>query len=1080
MKPNRNSKPIKATKIFTDREEPRKAFWDKYESFKEVMDSNDCDVCILTYYGIGGIGKTSLLKKLQSEMDEKIKKPQYIYFDFNTYKDSIDALTRMAKKLSDDYGYTFPLFELGASIYKKNLGENYDPIGSKLAQKNDTLGKLIKVLGIIPGADYAAKLFELGTEAVDTITKIYESHRAEVNELKIMSTTELYDYLPYLFAKDIENNLKKATEPLVVFLDTYEVLVNEISQIGDALIKDKWLRDENNGLVINTTKVLWVVAGREKLKWSDLNPDWESSLEQHLLGDLSPIDSDYFLETAGVHNTELRNQLYELTNGTPVYLDLCVDRYLRLLNCGETPDIAMFGHNTHDLIERFIRYMDDSHKDLIYMLTCLRNWDDEFVHELAGKILSNFSETTFEKVKSYSFVIETNDNEYNIHQTVREVLFKSCPSVIKKKTGEALFEKFLPVLKEKNFSKEYGDALLYVAQAGALSNESEDLLYNYYKENLQDYIDNVINAGYAQQASNVVSFLLKNINLNEENPTKLYISLLNNKSQSFCALGEYMQAQDVAEKALEITLKTFGEHDILTAEIMSSLAIVISKLGQYKNALDLHMKVLNIYIRELGNEHSKTLGTKNALVSTFSHLNKHFQALALGKYILTQCMKVLGENHIFTIETMSNISYVLLKLERHDEAILLLEQVIEKFRAICGDNHPDTLTAMNNLACELSHLGKHDEAISLLERVVEKRRSIFGDDHPNTILAQTNRNRAELIKKAPNDPNILLLDMPDSLLYNRKDDFLSQYKQVTLKVLREEVLKKREKFGENHIETFNAMKKLASNLTRKNLTEGLELVTQIVKVSSALFGENHPNTLRAKNQLATVLGHLGDYEESFKLYQELMEKNAQVLGEYHTETIDSMKNYTFFLYKTEKYDEYIKVSKQYLEKQCVVFGEFYPQNLSIMKNIAYVLYETKRYDECVAIYSRVLKNSRDIYGDNHLDTINVMDSLANAYVFLGKYDEALELLGQVLEKRKVILGEEHCDTLITMNNIACVRRDSGDYYKALELFEQVLEKRRAIFGKNHQATLRTIRGLNRTLCALGRDDEVIDIPEEQN
>ena len=45
-----------ASRIFTDREEPRKSFWKCYNRFKENM--KDGDVKVLVYYGVGGIGSS--------------------------------------------------------------------------------------------------------------------------------------------------------------------------------------------------------------------------------------------------------------------------------------------------------------------------------------------------------------------------------------------------------------------------------------------------------------------------------------------------------------------------------------------------------------------------------------------------------------------------------------------------------------------------------------------------------------------------------------------------------------------------------------------------------------------------------------------------------------------------------------------------------------------------------------------------------------------------------------------------------------------------------------------------------------
>ncbi|HOO63135.1 MAG TPA: hypothetical protein PK364_04325, partial [Synergistaceae bacterium] len=63
-----------AAYLFTDREEPVEAFWKNYEAIKAIKKGSPDDRAVprvLNYYGIGGIGKTTLLKKLMVEMREK-------------------------------------------------------------------------------------------------------------------------------------------------------------------------------------------------------------------------------------------------------------------------------------------------------------------------------------------------------------------------------------------------------------------------------------------------------------------------------------------------------------------------------------------------------------------------------------------------------------------------------------------------------------------------------------------------------------------------------------------------------------------------------------------------------------------------------------------------------------------------------------------------------------------------------------------------------------------------------------------------------------------------------------------------
>ena len=74
---------IKAVKEFTDREEPRKVFWDKYDFIKNNMHDNKVSpINVITYYGYGGIGKSRLLLILRDEIIEKESNTKNEFLDF--------------------------------------------------------------------------------------------------------------------------------------------------------------------------------------------------------------------------------------------------------------------------------------------------------------------------------------------------------------------------------------------------------------------------------------------------------------------------------------------------------------------------------------------------------------------------------------------------------------------------------------------------------------------------------------------------------------------------------------------------------------------------------------------------------------------------------------------------------------------------------------------------------------------------------------------------------------------------------------------------------------------------------------
>lgn len=58
---NQNESQLSAIQLFTDREEPQEAFERKLSVIRQYQSKTSGVLC---YYGIGGIGKTSLMNKL--------------------------------------------------------------------------------------------------------------------------------------------------------------------------------------------------------------------------------------------------------------------------------------------------------------------------------------------------------------------------------------------------------------------------------------------------------------------------------------------------------------------------------------------------------------------------------------------------------------------------------------------------------------------------------------------------------------------------------------------------------------------------------------------------------------------------------------------------------------------------------------------------------------------------------------------------------------------------------------------------------------------------------------------------------
>ena len=92
---------VKAIKEFTDREEPRKVFWDKYNKIANEMNVAN-PIQVISYYGFGGIGKSSLLHKLNDELEEKAPNSKIEFLDFERLTELNNNVLDILKVIRQD------------------------------------------------------------------------------------------------------------------------------------------------------------------------------------------------------------------------------------------------------------------------------------------------------------------------------------------------------------------------------------------------------------------------------------------------------------------------------------------------------------------------------------------------------------------------------------------------------------------------------------------------------------------------------------------------------------------------------------------------------------------------------------------------------------------------------------------------------------------------------------------------------------------------------------------------------------------------------------------------------------------
>ena len=649
-----------ATRIFTDRVEPRQAFWKKYNKLESNIQNIE-DIYIIAYYGIGGIGKSALLKKLSEEMEEK--GVQNTLFDFETSQEPQKIMYLIKNKLERKYEFNFPKFDLAIYTYAIKIGQDANkPEVKSIIEQSRTLSLITEAIGELPTIGLFSKLVKYADSGI-AILKTYtdKSYKQFLEELENKTEAEILEELPKYFSQDLTQNISKTNKPLVILLDTYEKMINEISNDGYVLMKDMWLRGDN-GIILRTPGVLWVIAGREKLKWGENDQDWEETIEQHRLGDLAFSDADEFLEKAGIVENKLREQIYKLTNGTPVYLDLCVSTYEDLKRKNEQITIDKFGETKEELVERYVRYMDNQTREIVYMLAQLGNWNDNIIYEIGKEVVPTFSIEKYETIKQMSFIYE-NNGEYYIHKTIENVLKRKCPRIIIKKDSEIL-SKYLKekIIKEKEQNKYSLEVYGYRRKLyTVISNLVEENNIEQITKQMEE-IENIIANPPITVKEEIKHTLYKNkYGEKDEHTLRAKLDLI----KYLKGLRLRTEANKLAIYTYQTSLEKYGEESDLTIDAklwylmtVSDIVEYESNSGEYEYVEEKHKKYLDM-AKETYQQCLNKFGRNNKRTIKALYMWLLFEPdddtfFNITMEIYKSCKDTLGETNRFKIEKILN------------------------------------------------------------------------------------------------------------------------------------------------------------------------------------------------------------------------------------------------------------------------------------------------------------------------------------------------------------------------------------------------------------------------------------------
>ena len=414
-----------ANKEFTDRIEPRQSFVNQIDAIIQENENVNLEkkYHVLTYYGIGGIGKSRLQIELKKILCDRYSNALYASIDLADL--STNSPAKILLELSRSFqnvSIKMYHFSLAYAIYFKKANKEYIYDDNTKTTINENLGLVSDFLSTIDGLGIIGVIPDIVSKIYSASYRKFKLDREIKDDLKKLETMQVFEIekmLPAFFAYDVNKYLKSHSDNIIVFFfDTLELIYSAGKNSITKCANDSFLRE----LIAHLPGTLFTICSREYIDWEIIDPEWGAVLDQHLLENLSWDDAEDFLIKCDVKEKDIRDKIINVSGGHPYHLDLLVDTYEEIKNNNITPSIELFATSQREVLERFFKYLNPDEISVIKIMSIPRFYNFPLFKFLLCRLPTGYPVTMFDEFNKFSFVTRLSDSNFHIHDIMRKEL----------------------------------------------------------------------------------------------------------------------------------------------------------------------------------------------------------------------------------------------------------------------------------------------------------------------------------------------------------------------------------------------------------------------------------------------------------------------------------------------------------------------------------------------------------------------------------------------------------------------------------------------------------------------------------
>lgn len=421
---------------------------------------------IVSFYGMGGIGKTDLSHRLEAWLSgadvqgwgERPKAPHLVLarWELNDSQGNVDAIPLLVSVRSELHRIkpSWPAFDLAFAAYFTSVrpGEQVPVITNNSEYSDGIVGTLSALAEDLGQASLVVSLTSASIRALVRAAKARGKQWAatrtnpEIVELleRCLSEPSASDQRPDLaadvlwqLALEIDNMTIEKRPNLVIFVDHFERLQNAQRGTGEASL---------NRFVTSLPHALFVITGRDVIdwyrddrteldvagshRWPGLLPSATTGARQHRLGHLSESDTRTLL----VRRNEYENlrvpdavieTLVKSTGGWPVHIDAVATyaRRLREIDADREISAEDLGGSLASVVRRLLDDLPDDERRIFQAACVLPFFDVPLVRAVAGHV----DRAAVTRCIARALILENAGSSfpYRVHDEIREVVRSS-------------------------------------------------------------------------------------------------------------------------------------------------------------------------------------------------------------------------------------------------------------------------------------------------------------------------------------------------------------------------------------------------------------------------------------------------------------------------------------------------------------------------------------------------------------------------------------------------------------------------------------------------------------------------------